>query len=126
MRWGSIVALLITLVLAAIAAQGVNPSTQAQEATPDAEQQAGELEGVSARTLASGSIEVLAPSTAYLSLGRIALAPGASLDFDPTDPAAVLVYTASGELTFLVEEPIPVARSAEAGTPVPAEEVAAN
>jgi hypothetical protein len=73
MRLGSIVALLITLVLGTIAVQGVGPSTLAQEATPDTEQGGG-IEGVTARAVASGTIEVLSPGTANLSLGRITLA----------------------------------------------------
>ena len=121
MRWGFIIALLTTLTIAAVAAQGVNPSAQAQDATPPAEQQAETLEGVTARSVASGSIEVLEPGTANVNLGRIALAPGAALPFDPMDPSAVLVYTASGALTFQVEVPITVARRVDPGTPVPTE-----
>jgi len=71
--------------------------------------------------VASGSIEVLAPGTANLSLGRISLAPGASVPFDPNDPSAVLVYAASGELTFTVDAPMTVARRVEPGTPAPSE-----
>jgi quercetin dioxygenase-like cupin family protein len=120
MRWGSIVALLVMLVLGTVAVQGVNPSTLAQEATPDTEQ-GGEIEGVTARAVASGTIEVLSPGTANLSLGRITLAPGTVLPFDPMDPSAVLVYAAAGELTFRVEAPMTVARRGSPGTPIPTE-----
>jgi hypothetical protein len=77
--------------------------------------------GASVQTLASGSLEVLAPGTAYLSLGRVVLEPKATIPFDPTDPSAVLIYTASGELTFRVDAPMTVARKPEPGTSVPAE-----
>jgi quercetin dioxygenase-like cupin family protein len=72
-------------------------------------------------TLASGTIEVLSPGTANLVLGRIRLAPGASLPFDPADPSVDLVFMGSGTLTFRVEAPMTVARGAQAGTPVPTE-----
>jgi hypothetical protein len=128
MRWGSIIVLLVTLALTAGVVQDMDQSVLAQESTPAAGQEPGVLpEGVSARAVASGSIEVLAPSTAFLSLGRVTLDPGAVFTFDPTDPAAVLIYSASGELTFLVEADTPVARRVDAGTPAPAPEpVAAN
>jgi quercetin dioxygenase-like cupin family protein len=121
MRRGSVVALLITLVLAIVASQGLNPSTQAQDATPPSEQQAGAPEGVSMVTLASGSIEVLSPGTANLALGRIRLAPGATLPFDPTDPSVDLLYVSAGTLTFRVDAPMTVARAGRAGTPAPTE-----
>jgi quercetin dioxygenase-like cupin family protein len=121
MRRGSVIALLIALMLASVAGQGLNPSTMAQDATPPSEQQAGAPEGVSFVTLASGTIEVLSPGTANLVLGRIRLAPGAAVPFDPADPTVDLVYMASGTLTFSVEAPMTVARGVSAGTPVPTE-----
>jgi quercetin dioxygenase-like cupin family protein len=121
MRRGSVVALLIVLVLAIGASQGMYPSTQAQDATPRADRQAGAPEGVSFVSLASGTIEVLSPGTASLTLGRIRLAPGATLPFDPTDPSVDLVYMSSGTLTFRVEADMTVARGARAGTPAPTE-----
>lgn len=141
MRWGFIVVLLITLAVVAAVVRTMNPSAQPQDPTPASEQQSGDsasapasgqqiggLEGITARTVASGSIEVLAPGTANLNFGRIRLAPGAVLPFDPRDPSAVLVYTSSGVLTFRVEAPITVARRESPGTPVPIEPetVAAN
>ena len=120
MRWGSIVVLLITMAFAGVAGD-MNLSAQAQDATPAAEQEGETIEGVTARAVALGTLEVLAPGTASLSLGRISLAPGATLPFDPSDPSAVLVYAASGELTFLVETPMTVARRVEPGTPAPTE-----
>src|SRR5215213_8517022 len=110
MRRGSVVALLLTLVLTIVASQGLSSSTQAQDATPPSGQQAGAPEGVSFVTLASGTIQVLSPGTANLVLGRIRLAPGATLPFDPTDPSVDLVYMSSGTLTFRVEAPMTVAR----------------
>ena len=95
--------------------------TLAQDATPAPRERAGEIEGVTARSVASGSLEVLAPGTAFLGLGRITLEPGAAIPFDPTDPAAVLIYTASGALTFRVEAPMTIARRGESGTPVPSQ-----
>ncbi len=121
MRRGSVIALLIALMLAIVAGQGMNPSTVAQDATPPSEQQAGAPEGVSFVTLASGSIEVLSPGTANLVLGRIRLAPGATVPFDPTDPSVDLVFMTSGTLTFRVDAPMMVARGVSAGTPVPTE-----
>src|SRR5688500_1858247 len=56
----------------------------AQDATPASDQAAGTLEPATFRAVAAGSIEVLAPSTANVVLGRISLAPGASIPFDPT------------------------------------------
>jgi len=91
--------------------------TLAQDATPPA----GEREGVALRSLASGTLEVLGPGTAFLNFGRIALEPGATIPFDPTDPSAVLIYAASGELTFRVEAPMTIARRVAPGTPVPTE-----
>jgi quercetin dioxygenase-like cupin family protein len=128
MRRGSVVALLITFVLSLLAGQGMSPSILAQDATPAAEQQAGVPEGVTFVTLAAGTIEVLAPGTANLVLGRIRLEPGATLTFDPTDPSVDLVFMGSGTLTFRVDAPMSVARGARAGTPVPTEpeEIAAG
>jgi quercetin dioxygenase-like cupin family protein len=119
MRRASAVALLITLVFGFFASQGMNPSTSAQDATPPAEQQAGVPEGVSFVTLASGTIDVLSPGTANLALGRIRIAPGATVPFDPTDPTVDLLYMAGGTLTFRIEAPMSVARGAQEGTPAP-------
>jgi len=121
MRRGSVVALLIVLVLAIGASQGLYPSTQAQDATPPADQQAGAPEGVSFVSLASGTIEILSPGTANLTLGRIRLAPGAVIPFDPADPSVDLLYMSSGTLTFRVEADMTVARGVSAGTPAPTE-----
>jgi hypothetical protein len=121
MRRGSIIVLLIALMLASVAGQGMNLSTMAQDATPPSEQQAGAPEGVSFVTLASGSIQVLTPGTANLVLGRIRLDPGATLPFDPTDPSVDLVFMSSGTLTFLLDAEMTVARGVQAGTPVPTE-----
>ena len=121
MRRGSVVALLITLVIAIVASQGMSPGTQAQDATPPSEQQAGAPEGVTFSTLASGTIEILSPGTANLVLGRVRFAPGATLPFDPTDPSVDLVFIGSGTLTLRVDAPMSVARGAQAGTPVPKE-----
>ena len=121
MRRGSVIALLITLVLAIVACQGLSSSSHAQDATPPSGQQAGAPEGVSFVTLASGTIQVLSPGTANLVLGRIRLAPGAVLPFDPTDPSVDLVYMTGGTLTFRIDAPMTVARGVKTGTPVPAE-----
>ncbi len=124
MRWGSIVVLLITLTLTAGVVGDMDQGALAQEATPAPD---ALPEGVTARTVASGTIEVTAPSTAFLSLGRLTLEPGAVITFDPTDPAGVLIYAASGEMTFRVEGDTPVARRVDPGTPAPEpEQVAAN
>jgi len=101
-------------------------SAAAQDATPAAEQAAGTPDAATFRALAAGSIEVLAPSTANLVLGRISLAPGATLPFDPADPSAILIYMATGELTFRVDVPMTVARGAASATPTPPEAVAAD
>ena len=87
----------------------------AQEATPPA----GTADPATFRALAAGLIEVLEPSTANVVLGRITLQPGATIPFDATDPSALLVYMASGELTLRVEAAITVARAAGGGTPTP-------
>ena len=126
MRRGSIIALLIVATLAAGFVGGVQLGAQAQDATPPASTEAGTTEGAVFRPLAAGTIEVLAPSTANVVLGRLSLAPGASIPFDPEDPSAVLVYQASGELTFRVDVPMTVARAAGSGTPTPPEEVTAD
>lgn len=120
MRRGSIIALLISLMLAIVAGQGMNPSTMAQDATPPSEQQADAPEGVTFVNLASGTVDVLSPGTANLVLGRLRLAPGATLPIDPTNPSVNLVFMGSGTLTFRVEAPVPVSRVANSGTPVPA------
>jgi quercetin dioxygenase-like cupin family protein len=124
MRWGAIVALLIMVAVATGLVRDLPPRAQAQDATPAAAQ-AGTPEAATFRALAAGLIEVLEPSTANVVLGRIALAPGVSIPFDPTDPSAILIYVASGELTFRVDVPMTVAR-AGSGTPVPPEAVAAD
>ena len=121
MRWGSRVALIIMVVCAIGVVRDLSPRASAQEATPAARQRAGTSDTVAARTLASGSMEVLAPGTGQLGLGRLALVPGASLSFAPTDPSAVLVYTVAGALTFRVEVPMTVSRRGDPGTPVPTE-----
>lgn len=128
MRLGFIVALLITLGVATGVVQDLNPSARAQDATPAAGQQTGAPEGVSIATLASGSIDVFEPGTFNLALGRIRLAPGAAVLFDPTDPSVDLVYMTGGALTFRMDAPMTVARTVGSGTPVPSEpeEIAAN
>jgi hypothetical protein len=99
----------------------------AQDATPPSEPAAGTPEPATFRGLAAGLIEVLQPSTANVVLGRISLQPGASIPFDETDPSAILVYIATGELSFRVDVPMSVARAAGGGgTPTPPEEVAAD
>ena len=128
MRRDSLVAVLIMLVVAAGVGGTLYPSARAQEATPAAEQAASTPETGSFRALASGSMELLAPGTTNLGFGRITLDPGASVPFDPNDPSAVLVYIASGEVTFHVDAELTVARGATVGTPTPTgpEAVAAN
>ena len=121
MRRVSAVALLIPLVFTLLASQGMNPSTSAQDATPPSDQQAGVPEGVQFVDLASGTVEVLSPGTANLALGRVRLAPGATLPFDPERASVDLVFMGSGTLTFRIEAPISVARGAQVGTPVPTE-----
>jgi hypothetical protein len=98
----------------------------AQEATPPAEQAAGTPEPARFRAVAAGLIEVLAPSTANVVLGRLILQPGGSIPFDPTDPSAILVYMQAGQLTFRVDVPMTVARAGADGTPTPPEDVAAD
>jgi hypothetical protein len=119
MRWGSRVALIIMVACAVGVVQVLSPSVRAQDATPAARQRAGGSETVSARTLASGTMEVFAPGKGQFGLGRIVLAPGAGLAFNPMNPAAVLVYTAAGGLTFRVDVPMTVSRRGGLGTPVP-------
>src|SRR5215207_11022716 len=121
MRRGSVVALLISLVLAIVGSQGISFSTLAQDATPPSGQRAGLPEGVSMVTVASGTIEVLSPGTANLVLGRIRLAPGATLPFNPTDPSVDLVFVSTGTFTFRVEADMTVARAGRDGTPAPTE-----
>jgi hypothetical protein len=125
MRWGSIVALLIVATVAAGIVRDVPSIARAQDATPAAPQ-AGDSAAAMFRPLAAGTIEVLAPGVANVVLGRITLAPGTSIPFDPMDPSAIMVYASSGELTFRVDVPMTVARTAETGTPAPPEEVAAD
>ena len=119
MRWGSCVALIIMVACAVGVVRDLSPSVRAQDATPAARQRAGGSETVSARTLASGTMEVFAPGKGQFGLGRIVLAPGAGLAFNPMNPAAVLVYTAAGGLTFRVDVPMTVSRRGGLGTPVP-------
>ena len=117
---------LFVLLVVLLTLLGSLGSAAAQEATPASEQAAGTPEPATFRALAAGFIEVLAPSTANVVLGRISLAPGASIPFDPADPSAILVYMASGELTFRVDVPMSVARAAGVGTPTPPEAVEAD
>jgi quercetin dioxygenase-like cupin family protein len=121
MRWGSLVAVLVMLAVAAGVGGAVFPTARAQDATPASEQAAATPDAGSFRALASGSIELLEPGTANVGFGRITLAPGASVPFDPNDPSAVLVYIASGTVTFRVETEMTVARGVAAGTPMPTE-----
>ena len=93
----------------------------AQDTTPPADSAAGPAEGVTFRTMASGSMELLAPGTASLAFGRVTLAPGATVPLNPTDPSVTLVYMASGAATFRVEAEMTVARGVSAGTPAPTE-----
>jgi hypothetical protein len=110
-----VVALLAVLLLLL----GSLGPTAAQDATPPSAPAAATPEPVTFRTLASGSVEILAPGTAAIAFGRVTLAPGATVPLDPTDPSATLVYMATGAATFRVEAEMTVARGARAGTPVP-------
>lgn len=115
------------LLVVLLALLGSLAPAAAQDATPPAEPAAGTPEPATFRTVAAGLIEVLAPSTANVVLGRISLQPGASIPFDETDPSALLVYMATGEMTFRVDVPMAVARAGGGGggTPTPPEEIAA-
>jgi quercetin dioxygenase-like cupin family protein len=128
MRWNSLVAVLITLAVAAGVGGAQFSVTHAQDATPATDEAAAPPEIGTFRELASGSMELLAPGTANLGFGRVTLAPGASLAFDPNDLSAVLVYIATGAVTFRIEAEMTVARGGAAATPTPAEpeSVAAN
>ncbi len=128
MRWGALVAMLMMLAVAAGVGGAVYPTARAQDATPATEQAADTVETGTFRAVASGSMELLAPGTANVGFGRITLAPGGSVPFDPNDPSAVLVYIASGAVTFRVETEMTVTRGVAAGTPMPTEPevVAAN
>ena len=121
MRWGSLVAVLIMLVVAAGVGGVQFRAAHAQDATPASDQAAATPETGTFRALATGSMELLAPGTTNLGFGRVTLAPGASLAFDPNDPSAALVYIASGAVTFRVETEMTVARGGEAATPTPTE-----
>src|SRR5215218_3187868 len=101
--------LVVLLVVLLTMLAGLGPAA-AQDATPPSVPASGTPEAPTFRPLAAGSIEVLAPSTANVVLGRIILAPGARVPFDPADPSALLVYVTSGEMTFRVEVPMTVAR----------------
>ena len=127
MRWMSLGVLLIALLATAVGGLGLRPEAAAQE-EPAASPAAAQPEGLTASTLAAGSLDVLSPGTATLALGRVVVAPGAVVPFDPSDPTADLILVTTGELTFRVEAPMSVARRAEPGTPSPAEPeaVAAN
>lgn len=118
------------LVVRSLAALALAPATpvervrvHAQEATPPGGRD-GLPEGVAARVVASGWVDVTSPGRANLNLGRITLAPGTSAPFGSGGSAAALVYVASGELTFRVGAPVTVARRLEPGTPAPAEPAA--
>jgi quercetin dioxygenase-like cupin family protein len=120
MRRRFVVRSLAALALApAVAGQGSR--AHAQEATPPAAGQDGLPEGVSARVVASGWVDITAPGRATMDLARIALSPGTSAPFGSETGAAALVYVASGELTFRVGAPVTVARRPEPGTPTPPE-----
>jgi quercetin dioxygenase-like cupin family protein len=120
MHWSSLVALLITVAVATMLGGELNPYARAQDATPASEQATGTPDAAF-RPLASGTLELLAPGTANLGFGRVTLEPGARVAFDPMDPSAILVYIASGAVTFRVEAEMTVTRGGTAGTPVPAE-----
>ncbi|MBW3634046.1 MAG: cupin domain-containing protein [Chloroflexi bacterium] len=119
MRWSVIGVVVTALILTGLAKPGGSPPVRAQGGTPVASPVAGPLPGVTGGTLASSTLEVLTPGTAFLSLGRSILAPGAVVPFDPTDPTADLVYVTAGELTVRVEPPVTVARQVGQGTPAP-------
>ena len=121
MRWGSLLGVLIMLTVAGGVGGTLYPSARAQDATPASEQAADTVDTGTFRALAFGSMELLAPGTANLGFGRITLAPGASVPFDPNDPSVVLVYIASGAVTFQVETEMTVTRGVAAGTPMPTE-----
>jgi quercetin dioxygenase-like cupin family protein len=121
MRWGSLVAVLVMLAVATGVGGTMYPTARAQDATPTTEQSADTVETGTFRAVASGSMELLAPGTANLGFGRITLAPGGSVPFDPNDPSAVLVYIASGAVTFRVDAEMTVTRGVAAGTPMPTE-----
>jgi hypothetical protein len=120
MRWVSLGLLLIVLLMSALGGQGQGLDAAAQD-TPAASPTADQPAGITANTLAAGSMDVLSPGTASLALGRIAVAPGAVVPFDPADLSADLLLVTTGALTFRVEAPMSVARKAGRGTPAPAE-----
>ena len=76
MRQRFIVALLVAFALVPLVI-AAHPGTAAQEATPPGGRD-GLPEGVAARVVASGWVDLTAPRRANLNLGRVALAPGAT------------------------------------------------
>ena len=119
--------LVVPMVILILASTLLLGGVAAQDATPASGQADGTPQPATFRAAAAGLIEVLEPSTANVVLGRIILQPGASIPVDPTDPSALLVYIATGELTFRVDVPMSVARAAgRGGTPTPPEPIAAD
>jgi hypothetical protein len=117
MRRTAVVAFLFALVLVTGLTHGLPSAVRAQESSPAAGQDEGTPVPVRTRALASGAVQVLTPGTANFVLGRLVLAPGASLPLDPNDPSASLIYVQSGTLSARVSAPMRVARNAERGTP---------
>jgi hypothetical protein len=121
MRWVSRSVLVLIVMIMSLTGQGLLQGTSAQDATPAASPGAGAQEGFSARTLALGTVDILSPGTGSLAIGRIVVAPGVTVPFDATDPAATLFVVSTGELTFRIAGPVSVARKADKGTPAAAE-----
>ncbi len=96
------------LSLAIIMASGIGAvgwsghTTQAQEATPAADESMG-MEGL------TFSLVGLAPNTALpaaadIQVARVGFAPGAGFPFDASDPTGALVIVESGTLTVSIQE----------------------
>jgi hypothetical protein len=128
MRSGFIAAVVIVLAVIVAGVSNVSRQADAQDSTPAAGQQATPPAGVTVRSLATDSIEVLEPGMASLNFGRIELAPGGVYHFDPMDRSAVLLVAATGAMRVEVAAPMTVKRRIQPGTPVPStpEAVPAN
>ena len=111
MRRFSIFLRMVAVMLLGVMAVGVQPVTDAQEATPS-EGMAPEGGTYEPVTFALG---VDLPSPADLFVVRIGLEPGTGFPIEESDPAAGILLVESGTFTVQINGPVSVTRGAGLG-----------
>lgn len=111
-RLFAVVAAVIVMLAGLVAIGRIGPVMAAQEGTPAADE-GGMPEGVTFEVLGTGRPAPLVSTRVEVSLVRVGLSPGATLEFpEDESQSTALLYVESGSLTFRFGTPVTVSRVA--------------